>query len=344
MGSRQVYPSWTLFFSWGGFVFLSINFFTGILLSNIDLSTFISVNTIALILLAITLYPTIYLSSKYHINYSQAIYKFIENSYIRIILILLVVCINIGWYSIQLNAIQSIVLNTLNFQSTLLTIAISYLFAYGSYRLGYEWLKSFSIFTMLLFLGYLIIFFFTNSGVVESKQIITNDTVSIFTLILMVYGTWAFSSSTIVMDIVKYTNDFKQSYLYILLATIFSNFTLIALGYFFARYTDVGSFEEFVSFFGISFGLMILVLSIWTTNDSNFFSSMKALESLNIQKRYIFIVLPFVSALLSLHYGDDLFSLIGDWLKLMSWIAIPLTIFWWHIVIKLKYQKSYIGE
>ena len=68
---------------------------------------------------------------------------------------------------------------------------------------------------------------------------------------------------------------------------------------------------------------------------------MKALESLNIQKRYIFIVLPFVSALLSLHYGDDLFSLIGDWLKLMSWIAIPLTIFWWYVVLKSKNDILY---
>jgi hypothetical protein len=335
MISKQLYPSWSLFFSWGGFVFLTINFFTGILLSNINMQTFITVNCIAFILLAFTLYPTVYLSVKYNINYAQAISKFVSIKSIRMLLILLVVCINIGWYSIQLSAVQNMIANIFNLHSSITIIFISYLFAYGSYKFEYRWLQYFSMTTMVLFLLYLLLFFF-NTSMLQTEPAVSNTSNSVFSLIIMLYGTWAFSSSTIVMDIAKYTTNFKQSYLYILLATICSNFLLITLGYFFAKYTNINSFEEFVMAIGISFGFIIFIMNIWSTNDSNFFSSMNALERLNIKKKYTFIVLPLISALLSVSYKNDLFNIIGSWLKIMGWVAIPLTIFWWYTLVTKK--------
>lgn len=332
-------PSWTLFFSWGGFVFLSVNFFTGILLSKTVLSEFVFANVIAFVLLAITLFPTVYLSIKYDVNYSEAIKKFIAHTWLQVALISAVVIINIGWYAIQLIAIQSIFENILYLNSAIAIMVISYLFAYGSYRFDYAWLKYFSMVTMLLFLGYLVILIYSNDLTLANKTEIDNS-VSFFSMVIILYGTWAFASSSVVMDISRYTKEFFKSYLYILLALLVGNFFLISLGYIFGTYTQVSSFGEFASLLGISFGSFLLLLNIWTTNDSNFFSSQKALETLGIKKQYAFSILPFLSAILAIIFQDDLFSLIGSWLKLMGWIAIPLTLFWWLQIVKLKKLDS----
>lgn len=334
----QSQPSWTLFFSWGAFVFLSVNFFIGVLLSTTSSFEFIVGNVVAFILLAITLYPTVYLSIKYNLNCSQAIQKFVSDRKLQYALILLVVVINIGWYSIQLTAISTLLENYFTINCVVVILILSYLFAYGSFRFEYQWLKNFGIITMVLFFIYLIVLL--SNSKFASVNTNTQSDVSIFTLIIMIYGTWAFSSSTVVMDIARYTKDINKSYLYILLAMIFSNFFLIVLGYMFGRYTGIRTFEELLLFLGTGFGVMLFVLNIWSTNDSNFFSSSKALESLKINKNISFMILPFISALLAISFQDDLFSLIGSWLKLMGLIAVPLTLFWWYKVYKFERQSN----
>jgi purine-cytosine permease-like protein len=79
---------------------------------------------------------------------------------------------------------------------------------------------------------------------------------------------------------------------------------------------------------------LLLLLNIWTTNDSNFFSSQKVIQTLGVKKQYTFLILPLLNGFLAITFQDDLFSLIGSWLKLMGWMAIPLTLFWWYIVVK----------
>jgi len=336
MKEDKTYPSWTLFFSWGGFVFLSINFFTGILLSKISLSMFVFGNIISFILIALTLYPTVYISIKYKVNFSEAIGKFVQYRYIKMFLLFLILIVNIGWYSIQLTAVYSLLDDYLLYSSIILFF-ISYLFAYGSYKFEYEWLKVFSIFVLIFFIIYLMLILNNQKINLEyfNKETLQ---ISFINICLMLYGTWAFSSSTIVMDISKYTNDFKSSYFYILMAMLVFNFMLIWLGYLFGKFTNIHTFKEFVSLLGVSTGLLLFVLNIWTTNDSNFFSSMQILKFFNFDKKIIFIVLPLISYLLAIYYKDNLFNIIGSWLKIMSWIAIPLTMFWWYIL-----KKQYTG-
>lgn len=335
--TRNYQPSWTLFFSWGGFVFLAINFFTGMLLSKTELSSFVLANVVAFVLLALTLFPTVFLSIKHDINYSEAIRKFVQNTTLQKALILTVILINLGWYAIQLVAVKDILQSFFEVDTLLVMIFFSYLFAYGSYRFEYLWLKYFSVVTIILFLAYLVMLtFYTDISL--QKPMASDTSLSFFSMLVMLYGTWAFSSSTVVMDIARYTKDFLPSYIYILLALLVSNFSLIALGYTFGRYTQISSFGEFVSILGLSFGILLLLLNIWSTNDSNFFSSQKALKTLGIKKKYAFLIFPFIGAFLAIAFQDDLFGLIGGWLKLMGWIAIPLTLFWWYQVYNSKKQ------
>ena len=329
MNLNKSYASWSLFFSWGGFVFLSVNFFTGIILSKASIENFIIGNFIGFVLLALTLYPTIYISIKYKVNFSETVNKFIKINFLQKGLLILVLLINIGWYSIQLTAVWDIL--KIFHLNIVILLFISYLFAYGSYKFGYDWLKNFSIITLVFFILYLVVVLISGKNIISIEKV-DNEYLTIWQVSLLVYGTWAFSSSTIVMDITKYTNDFKKSYFYILLATLFFNFLLIFFGYYFGRYTQINTFMDFVSILGLSIGIILFLLNIWTTNDSNFFSSMQILKNFNINKKIVFTILPLINGLLAIYYQDDLFSVIGKWLKLMSWIGIPMSLYWWLVL------------
>jgi len=327
-----------LSFSWAGFVFLSINFLIGVSLSKITIENFIISTFAALIFYILTMIAPIFISIKYNINFSQALNKFLNYKMFVYFFIGIVVFVNLGWYSIQLEVIKEI----LNMNSIIYLLLFAYLFAYGAFRFGYIWIKNFSIIVMGLFLLYLIYFFIHNDITISFNNIdIYNISFNeILKTSISIYGVWAFSSSSIIMDIAKKGENFLNTFISLLIGLILGFFLLLYLGYFLSKFYNINSFYELNMVFGSLFAIVLLVLNIWTTNDSNFYSSMLALESIGIKKVISFILLPFISVALVYFYKDNLYNILSKWLYLMSYIGFVFTAIWWYIIIKqLKLKR-----
>ena len=127
--------------------------------------------------------------------------------------------------------------------------------------------------------------------------------------------------------------DGKKGFKYIVYATILTNMFLIVLGYM----TRV-SIEKFVSQNALN--LIAVLVAIWTTNDSNFYSTICSMKTLGLSGKKIFISVPFVSGLIAIFLVKDFETFIVKWLSIMSWIGIPIGIMWWIIYLKERRETK----
>lgn len=318
----------SLFWSWGAYVFLPMNIVIGSILAGkkANISELILSSMLALIIMMCLSYPAIQLSTKYRLNYSEAINKFFNNMFVKKILIIIVPIINIGWFSIQTNLFMDIINNyfTMNkYIYLLLIIGVSYFFVIGVSLFNYVWLKKAGAFGMM----FMTIVFLLNIKQGISIHHGSIDISNLITFTLLILGTWIFSLVTCVMDLTKYTIDGKKSFIYILMATFVANNLLIYLGYI-LNY----SIFEFTSVSLLN--LIAIIVAIWTSNDSNFFSTTKALETLNFNSIKVKICLPLISCFISIIIKGTFEDYIVSWLSLMSWIGVPFSIIWWVIFLK----------
>lgn len=335
------YPPSSLFWSWGAFVFLSVNFFTGILLAeNNGVALIVLGSIIAFLLLSLAIFPVIYISTQENRNYSQSIEFYIPNKVIRTVLILFVPVINIGWFAIQVTIVLSLLSTMLPIIDTyayIVAVSLSILFALGSYAFGYRWLRYFGGFSMLLLIALFVTNVFIHDWSIGGMALepFSGD---LFFIVQLIFGTWIFSSVTCLMDIARHIRYPKLAFLYVIAALFVADILVILLGTISASILGIGSMKEFLSVSSGFIAALAVILNIWSTNDSNFYSTMKALETLKIDKRTAFIIVCLLSGIIAGYGKDDLFSLIGNWLVLMSWLGVPLAVFWWFQF--LKSQKA----
>jgi len=316
-----------LVFTWAGFVFLYINFLVGVGLAQLGSLNFILSIIVSFLLYGFGMYPVVFLSVKYKINLADAVEKYFSRY--ALFFYMFVVLVNVGWYSIQLEMIWEM------FHNFVLLIFFSYLFAYGSFRWGFKYLKIFSFFSINLFLFYMLTALYNTSGSIY----IDNQPLDVSLIVsssLIIFGSWAFSSTTLIMDVAKFGKSFKNSYAQLLAGLFLGNILLIILGYIYAKYYGVNNFQDFLNIFDIFIGEFILILNIWSTNDSNFYNSMNILEKLDIDKKITFFVLPLSSFILIYFFGNNLFSIIGNWLLFMGNIGLIMILVWWYIFMREK--------
>jgi len=325
--------NFSLTFTWAGFVFLYINFLVGVSLSDLNFTEFLLSNIMAFILYLLGMYPSVYLSFKYKLNFAEAIKKFLTR--FSTIIYVLILFINIGWYAIQLEMIWEI------FDNIYYVFIFSYLFAYGSYRWGFEYLKFFSYISISTFLFYVLYSVDIDFKILDYSTV-SIDIETIFKSSMVIFGSWAFSSTTLIMDVAKFGNSFKNTFIQLIFGLILGDFLLIFLGYIYANTYNIDNFNEFLNVFGVFVGSFILILNIWSTNDSNFYNSINILKQLNVSKKTTFLLLPFISVLLVYFFGKDLFSIIGNWLIVMSNVGLVMILVWWYIYIKEK-RDEYRG-
>ena len=345
---KQFEAPWTIFFSWGAFVFLFINFLSGMFLAkHLNFQELILALLLGLIFLSLSLYSAIWVSAKFSVNYSEAIYRFLPlSTYLKIVPLFILLAVNVGWFSIQLGISLDLLPQFLEkfgyLERCLKALVISYLFAFGAFKYEYSWLKIFGAVAMLAFLVIAVHSIF-KIACFNSLDIIAVSNISISNILrgsLIVYGTWGFSSSTCIMDIAKYTNKFFQTFVYAVMAILAADILLIFLGYIFSVQCEIHSLIQLFSFLGPKWLPAVVFISLWSTNDSNFFSSMKVLEKLGLNKKVVFLILPAISALLLLFLREDIFSVLGKWLELMGWTSIAFAILWWSVVFKYRGRVS----
>jgi len=319
-----------LVFAWAGFVFLYINFLVGVGLSQLGSLNFILSIIVSFLLYGFGMYPVVFLSVKHKMNLADAVERYFSKY--ALFFYMFVVLVNVGWYSIQLEMIWEM------FHSFVLLIFFSYLFAYGSFKWGFKYLKIFSFFSINLFLLYVLTALYNTSGNIY----IDNQPLDIFLVAsssLIIFGSWAFSSTTLIMDVAKFGKSFKSSYIQLLAGLFLGNILLIILGYIYAKYYNINNFQDFISIFGMFIGEFILILNIWSTNDSNFYNSMNILKKLKIDEKITFFVLPLVSFCLVSLFRDNLFGIIGNWLLLMGNVGLVMILVWWYIFVREKNDR-----
>jgi len=343
MITKKSYKESSLFWSWGAFVLLSINFFTGVLIAQqANLIESLFSIFLGFIILSVSIFPVVHISVSDSLNYSQAISKYININILRKVLILLVPIINIGWYSIQVAIVVSL-LNSISIfsieYSVVISIAISFLFSSGSFLFGYKWLQYFGAVAMVL----LILTFGYSSIQYNWSFNLASQTLNfgiILKATLLVIGSWIFSSVTCLMDITNYVKNSNKAFIYVISALFLADILLISMGFLAAKVHSLDSMEKFLSISGNIVLISSMIVSIWSTNDSNFFSTMKALEAFRVNKYYIYFGVSVISGTIASIGHDNLFQLLGKWLILMGWIGIPLSVFWWSMFIKDKIHRS----
>ena len=200
---------------------------------------------------------------------------------------------------------------------------MSYIFALGVTKFEYSWLKNAGIIGML----FLIIVFAAN---IKLKCDIKYGFIRLNCVLdytIQILGTWIFSSVTCIMDITSYVKEGKKGFKYIIFATFLTNILLIALGYFINTNIETMAATSIVN-------LIALLVAIWTTNDSNFYSTMRSLEELGISKIKTVLCVPLISCVLSLLMVEKFETYLIEWLSLMSWVGIPIGIIWWIFYLK----------
>ena len=333
MSMKTQTPS-SLFWSWGAYVFLPVNFIIGTIISasGSSIEELLISSFIALTIMMFLAYPTVCLSSKYGKNYSQSVRFFIKKKNLVITLISLVPLISVGWYSIQttmfVNLIQ-LYLEINNYIFILIIICMSYLFALGVTKFEYSWLKNVGIVGML----FLLIMFLTNINFNISIKFGFIRPTSVINYTIQILGTWVFSSVTCIMDITSHVKKAKKGFKYIVCATFLTNILLVILGYLIN--TDINSFAAFSV---INF--IALLVALWTTNDSNFYSIICSLEELGISKRKTVLCVPILSSVLSIVVVENFDLYLTRWLSLMSWIGVPIGIMWWVFYLKDREDRS----
>lgn len=324
---RYQKPS-SLFWTWGAYVFLPINIIIGTIISEegATLEELLLSSIIALTIMMGMAYPTVCLSSKYKMNYAQCINYFIKHKALVMCLILIVPLVNIGWYSIQTVMFVELLqthFNVGNLGFAVLIIGMSYIFAIGVTKYDYLWLKNAGLIGMLFLLVMLLYNIRIENNVVYGFIRYRN----IVKYTIQILGTWIFSSVTCIMDVTSCVEDGKKGFRYIVLSTFMTNIMLMILGYIISI-----SIEIFVSLNILN--LLVVLIAIWTTNDSNFYSTICSLNVMGISKKAIFLLIPLVSSMISIFVIKDFESFIVKWLSVMSWIGIPLGVMWWIIFIK----------
>ena len=151
---------------------------------------------------------------------------------------------------------------------------------------------------------------------------------------ILVIGSWIFSSVTCLMDITNYVKNPRKAFFYVISALFLADIILIFIGFISSKVHNISSMDTFLSIGSIPIVIIGMIISIWSTNDSNFFSTMRAMEAYGIKKWQIYVSVSFISGVIASIGHRKLFSFMGNWLILMGWIGMPIALLWYIIYFK----------
>jgi purine-cytosine permease-like protein len=114
----------------------------------------------------------------------------------------------------------------------------------------------------------------------------------------------------------------------ILVGTIIADVSLMTIGFLYPEFTSrlIGETSE-KGIFGV-LAATFVIIALWSTNDSNFYSTEKALHNLGVPTMLTAGLVVVATAAVGVLIGDRFFSVIAPWLQAMGWIGIPLGLFW----------------
>ena len=333
-----------LFWAWSAFVFVSANLLTGGVLARFfQPAQAMLALLVGMLLLFLLSAPAVWLAVKEEWNYQAAVHNTLGHRWPRlaIVVVLLVPVINIGWFAIQTAMVSDSVAVLLKrpHWSWWLAISLAFAFAVGPCLGGFWWLAkagqiailALSVLLILAIFEWLcasqppsLLFDIAEVSATSCRQWWKIGTLS-------VVGSWVFSSTTCVMDVACYVRRKWSATIAIWLGLLVGDGLLIALGYFLFRSKGT---VEIRSLLGNSYSFLaalFLLINVWSTNDSNLFSTGRALAITGCNYRICLLVPAFIGGLLAALWGPHLFDWFGRWLQLMGWLGIGFSLLWWVV-------------
>ena len=342
-GSQQDTPL-DLFWAWSAFVFVSANLLTGGVLARFfhPVQAMLAL-LVGMLLLFLMSAPAVWLAVEKGWNYQSAIRNTIGKNWpcFAIAVVMLVPMVNIGWFAIQTAMVSESI--ALLFKrphwSWWLAISLAMAFALGPCLGGFRWLAKagrIAILALSLLLMLAILEWTSAPQPQSPGSVILNTSINSsqqwWSLgVFSVVGSWVFSSTTCVMDVACYVRKKRPATIAIWLGLLIGDGLLIALGYFLFRSTGI---VEIRSLLGGSYSLLavlFLLLNIWSTNDSNLFSTGRALAVTGWNHKICLLVPAFIGGLLAALWGPHLFDWFGRWLQFMGWMGMGFSLFWWVV-------------
>jgi cytosine permease len=325
------------FFAWAAFVLLPFNLFAGGLLApKLGLADF----CIALVLglgatIALGL-PAVLIAHRSGTTFSQSARTIVRGRWILLALVLVVPLVNVGWYSIQTAAAAEALATFVGRAEARApaAFAFAFLFAAGPLLFGYTWLSR----TGALACGVVVLAFawvFATTGMPEFPAEVRRPAQgTVLDGALLVLGTWVFSSTTCVMDLARFGRTSLGTAVGFALGLILADRGLIALGYAMASQDpERNMLAAFLTATSLP-GLLFLLLALWSTNDSNVYSTLQAFAGLHLPAIPLTLFATSIAGLAAAVWGDELFGFVGGWLSAMGWLGIGFGGLWWCVLLR----------
>lgn len=319
---------WKLTAAWGAFVFIPFNLFAGTMIGREFEAgdALIGVVLGSIILLALTV-PAVWYASLTGRTYAESVSAEINHPALRFVLMLLVPLVNCGWFAIQTIAATNIIRPGQSGLSMFLWCAgFATAFVAGPIIWGYAWLHRTGAIALVAMLSGIV--FIVIGGEPHSTSWSVTSHERITDVALLVIGTWIFSSTTCVMDVARQLRNPSTAISAILFGTAIADVSLIIIGLLYPTSSALflgGSEDRRVL---NSLSTLFILIALWSTNDSNFYSTDRALKQFGLQSGSSALIVVILTASVGMMVGPRLFDIVGNWLKLMGWIGIPMGVFW----------------
>lgn len=334
-------------FAWTAFVLLPFNLIAGSLLTALSPSDF----RISLIVgLGLTMFfglPAVIIAQTRDWTYPEAAYAILPKI-VAIPLVWLVPAVSLGWFTLQTaaaaHAISAVTGGLLPIAYVGVPVAL--LFVAGPLLFGFRWLSRTGAVACL------------GAAAVVAWLVFTTDQMPANSVshphaaakngleaVLLILGTWVFSSTTCVMDLARFAKSRPGAVLAFVIGLLVGNGALITLGYALSR-TD--STREMLDIFlsGAQLpGFVFLFASLWSTNDSNAYSTMQVLRRVGAPVRPLMLLYALIGGSVAAAFSGRLLNdALGVWLQAMGWTGVAIGLMWWIVLLKRPGSREAVAH
>lgn len=259
--------------------------------------------------------------------------------------------INIGWYIVNSAVYGSLIANIMGLNETgeVIAMALSALAMGIIAIIGFEALNTLGLVSIpaIIFLCIASAMRATmevDGGISEMLNYVPKNYGTLADGLMIVIGTWIFSVSTAVADIMRYAKNLKHTVIAAVFSLVFGNSLLISCGAIGAAATNQSDLPVLLISLGLVIpGFILLTANIFTTNGTNLYSNALAFSNVfrSVSRIKIFYAMIFVSMVLVV-FRPNRIDVFFTFLNILSIIipAIPGIIFVdFYYFNKMKYPK-----
>lgn len=283
---------------WTGYVFVVTSMIAGGGLTNIlTMKEIVIVMILGNIFLSLIAIGMSYIASKTGLTFALITRYSFGNQGSRIVSLFSPI-VNLGWYIVQSAVYGSMIAQIFKLGSTgeLVAMALSAMVMGIIALIGFEALNTLGLVSIPAIIFLCIASAMRATMEVESGMnyiinVVPKNPGTLSDGLMIVIGTWIFSVSTAVADIMRYAKSLKHAVISAVFSLIIGNSLLIGCGAIAAAATGQADLPALLISMGLVIpGIILLTTNIFTTNGTNLYSNALALSNVfrNVDRKIIF--------------------------------------------------------